>query len=76
MSRVPFGNRITTFIKAFGAAWAKAGCPGRIPHDLRRTAVRNLVRAGQLIASLDKKVIINPAAIATDVRIQHAPGMA
>ena len=40
------GRRITTFIKAFRAACTKAGCPGRIPHDLRRTAVRNLVRAG------------------------------
>jgi integrase len=40
------GKRITTFIKAFSAACTKAGCPGRIPHDLRRTAVRNLVRAG------------------------------
>jgi integrase len=40
------GKRITTFIKAFRAACLKAGCPSRIPHDLRRTAVRNLVRAG------------------------------
>jgi hypothetical protein len=40
------GKRITTFIKAFRAACTKAGCPGRILHDLRRTAVRNLVRAG------------------------------
>ena len=31
-------------------AWRKAGtdagCPGRIPHDCRRTALRNLVQAG------------------------------
>jgi integrase len=40
------GRRITTFLKTFRTACTKAGCPGRIPHDLRRTAVRNLVRAG------------------------------
>lgn len=37
---------VTAFNKAWAAACLKAGCPGRIPHDLRRSAVRNLVRAG------------------------------
>jgi integrase len=36
---------ITTFTTAWKNACKAAGCPGRIPHDFRRTAVRNLVRA-------------------------------
>jgi integrase len=34
------------FNKAWKVACRAAGCPGRIPHDMRRSAVRNLVRAG------------------------------
>ena len=37
---------ITAFSGAWKAACRTAGCPGRIPHDLRRTAVRSFVRAG------------------------------
>ena len=45
------GKAITAFTKAWKTACLKAGCPGRIPHDLRRTAVRNLVRAASRSAS-------------------------
>jgi integrase len=41
-----FPKGITSFTKAFKTACRKAGCPGRILHDFRRTAVRNLERAG------------------------------
>ena len=34
------------FDKAWRRAREKAGCPDRIPHDFRRTAVRNLEQAG------------------------------
>jgi integrase len=40
------GQRIRTFWKRWKTATTLAGCPGRIPHDFRRTAVRNLNRAG------------------------------
>ena len=46
----PFLDSNGAASKVFRAAWKaasiRAGCPGRIPHDFRRTAVRNLVRAG------------------------------
>ena len=40
------GKPIKSFVKIWRSACRAAGCPGRIPHDLRRTAVRNLERAG------------------------------
>ena len=40
------GERILDFRKAWRNAVKDAGVTGRIPHDFRRTAVRNLERAG------------------------------
>jgi integrase len=40
------GKPIKSFRKSWTTACEAAGCPGRIPHDFRRTAVRNLERAG------------------------------
>jgi integrase len=39
-------HHIISLTKGWKAACRLAGCPGRIPHDLRRTAIRNLVRSG------------------------------
>jgi integrase len=40
------GQQIRDFRKAWDTARTAAGCPGRIMHDFRRTAVRNFERAG------------------------------
>jgi len=40
------GTPIRYFRRSWLSACTVAGCPGQIPHDFRRTAVRNLERAG------------------------------
>jgi integrase len=42
----PPGAPVGDFRKAWRTAIRKAGVPGRLFHDFRRTAVRNLIRAG------------------------------
>jgi integrase len=40
------GSSVAEFRKSWATACQKAGCEGRLFHDLRRSAARNLIRSG------------------------------
>lgn len=46
ISKTGLVAQVVAFLPAWHRATHKAGHPGKLPHDFRRTAARNLVRAG------------------------------
>jgi len=75
------GKPIKSFYKAWKTACRKAGCPGRILHDFRRTAIRNFVRT-QIPASIAMQIsghrtrsVFDRYDITSDDDMQHAAEM-
>ena len=72
------GQERQGFRKAWRKACAAAGVPGRIPHDFRRTAVRNLERAGvarsvaMKITGHKTETVYRRYAIVSDADLQEA----
>jgi integrase len=83
----PNGRPVGSFTKAWATACAAAGVPGRVLHDFRRTAVRNLVRVGvaeriamQMVGwksrqMLDRYHIVSPADLIDAARRLDAAGV-
>jgi integrase len=72
------GKPIKSFRRSWLTACKNAGLPGKIPHDFRRTAVRNLERAGVPRSAAKKMVghktdsIYERYAIADEAMLQEA----
>jgi integrase len=54
------GKRIKDFYTAWRTACRKAGCPANVPHDMCRSGIRNMVRAGRKTRSvLDRYNVVS-----------------
>lgn len=72
------GQPIKYLRRSWLTACKKVGLPGKIPHDLRRTAVRNLERSGVSRSAAMKLVghktesVYRRYAIVSEADLQHA----
>jgi len=74
------GEPLQEFRKTWKRACEVAGCPGRLVHDLRRTAVRTLLRAGvtervaMQLTGHRTRAVFDRYAIVSEVDLREAVG--
>ena len=72
------GKRILDIRRAWERATVAAGCPGRIVHDLRRSAIRNMERSGMSrsvamqLSGHETEAVFRRYAITSDADLQEA----